>query len=120
MYKTGWHHHHHHGWGGHHRHGWGGGFFFLPLLLVGFVFFTMLKFLWPLLLIGILVALFSRGMRHGNHGPWGRGWGSDWGDKWKNEWDSEKRKNDFNGEKPKHDDDRCFTRTADGDWVEII
>jgi hypothetical protein len=95
-----------------HRHGWRGprpfmGFFFIiPVLLMLFIAFTLLKFLWPLLLIGLGIAFLSRRSR----GRWGQ-WDSDWHEKSKHDWD----------DKPKQDsDDRRYTRTADGDWVEIV
>ncbi len=115
MYKMGW--HHHHGW---HRHGWGGGFFFLPgLLLMGFLFFGLLKFLWPLLVIGLLVAFVSGGMRRG-FGGYRREWRGDWSERWNRGWDGEKRKNDFDEyEKPKREE-RRYTRTIDGEEIEII
>lgn len=128
MYKTGWQHHQHHpmhmhhGWhpghGRHHFHhrGFHGGFFVLPgLILMAVLVFGVLKFLWPLLLIGFLFAMF-RGFK--GHGPHRRDWG-DWQEKWKREWGDEKFKNE---EKRKRDDDDAprYTRTADGDWVEII
>ncbi len=88
--------------------------FIFPVMLLLFFGFVMLKFLWPLLLIGIGIALFkrSRGGDWGHSGEWGRGqWGQDWHEKFKNELD----------DKPKHDDDdRRYTQTADGDWVEIV
>ena len=106
------HHYRHHGWHG--PRPFMGFFFFIPVLMMLFFGFVLLKFLWPLLLIGIGIALFSRSRR----GDWGRGgfgprrgdWGQDWHEKFKNEWD----------DKPKHDDDHRYTRTADGDWVEIV
>ncbi|MBZ0279748.1 MAG: hypothetical protein K8L97_03340 [Anaerolineae bacterium] len=127
MYKTGWQHHQHswhsghgHGWGGRHHHhrGFHGGFFVLPgLLLMGFLFFGLLKFLWPLLLIGFLFAMFNGFMRGGMHR---RNWGADWQEKWKREWGDEKFKNEEKAKRGYDDDAPRFTRTADGDWVEII
>lgn len=116
----------HHGWG--QRGGWGyghgpHGFVFLPgLLLMGLVFFGLFKFLLPVMLVGLALALVSGFWRHGRGGRAGRGF---WNERWN--WEHErygefKRKNDW-GEKPKHedDDDRPrYTRTANGDWVEII
>ena len=71
----------HHGWG---RYGWHGngprGCFFLPVLFLGFfLFFGLFKFLFPLLMIGLAVAFFSRMMRGGFHGGrrgefWNRNW----------------------------------------------
>ena len=118
---------HHHGWG----HHWGGqpmmrgwhrpphfapfGFFmFLPgLFLLGFLFFGLLKFLWPLLAIGLIV-MGVKMVMGGGAAPRGRG---DW-----REWQA-KRKNDWNGwdEKPKRNgDERRYSQTEDGEWVEIV
>src|SRR6185369_3516686 len=90
-----------------HHHG-PHGFFFIPvLLLAGFVFFGLFKFLFPLIVIGVVIAVVSAKMRGGfGHGGWeGRGrefWNQRWN--WENEW-SEKRKHDWMGdEKPKRDD----------------
>lgn len=113
---------------GQHRHP---AFFILPLLLMGFLFFTALKFFWPLLLVG-LVFMFVRkgmmhsGMRHGNwgHGGWNRGMGQHWGKQWGHGghgphgrwgWDSgddkPKRKNDDDDQdddKPKRDGNTLY------------
>jgi hypothetical protein len=109
-----------HSWGphGYYRGGWGGGFFFLPgLFLLGLLFFGVLKFLWPLLLLMFIAAPFFWMMRGMKHGGWERRWeGGDW--KFKNEW-GDKPKNDWQ-EKPKNDDEPRYARTADGKWVEII
>lgn len=96
------------------------GLLILPVLAIAFVGLFMLKFLWPLLLIGLGIALFKGwGRGHGGFGPrhgfgHGRGgWEERWNEKYKNDWDSE--------EKPKRDSDEPrFTRTADGEWVEIV
>ena len=88
-------------------------FFIIPVLFMLFIGFTLLKFLWPLLLIGFGIMLF-KGMSRGGFGPRGGDWSRQkqyWHDKYKNEW----------GDKPKHEgDDRHFTQTADGEWVEIV
>src|SRR5512134_3270746 len=117
-------HGHHHG-GGYHSHR--GGFPFFPfffplgLIFVGIILFTVLKFLWPLLLVGLVVAFFSGAFRGRRHGRWGRGWGhhgrphgqwghGGWGHGWHGDWekhkrDWDKRKNDGDDEKHKNDDD---------------
>jgi hypothetical protein len=100
--------------GMHHWGGWRGfyrpaPFFFLPMLIIGFfLFFGLLKFLWPLLLIGLGIALFRMAFK-GDPRRWKSG---QWGDnKPKRGWE----------EKPKRDvDERRFIRTADGEDVEII
>ncbi len=107
------------------------GFFFFPLiLLAGFMFFGLFKFLFPLIALGFIFMGVRTLMRggFGGHGGWGnwegRGrefWNQRWN--WENEW-SEKRKHDWmNDEKPKRDDSDDsprYARTANGDWVEII
>ena len=116
----------HHGWG---HHGWHGkgprGFFFLPVLFLGFfMFFGLFKFLLPLIVIGLAVAFVSRMMCGGFHG--GRGgdvWNRNWN--WNNDGHPEfKRKHDWDSDsKPKRgedDDSPRYTRTANGDWVEIV
>ncbi len=121
--------------GGWDRRGYRGrgphGFFFFPiLLLAGFAFFGLFKFLLPLIVIGMVVTFVSSKMRGGfgghgrfhHHGGGGREfWNQRWN--WENEW-SEKRKHDWNGdEKPKRDDSDDsprYARTANGDWVEIV
>lgn len=115
MVRTGWHNHgwHHRGMGMNH---WGGRrgfygprpFFFLPMLVIGFfLFFGLLKVLWPLLLIGLGIAVFRMASK-GRPRRWESG---RWGEKPKRDWD----------EKPKRDsDERRFVRTADGEEVEII
>jgi hypothetical protein len=104
-----------------HHHHWGGGLFFLPgLLLMGVLAFVLLKFLWPVLLIGLLIAAF-RWMKHGGHGPrrWDSGehdW-SEWAEQWKRDWDDKRKRSDYvSGEKPK----RRYSQTEDGEWVEIV
>ncbi len=69
---------------GHHRHP---GFFILPMLVMGFLFFTALKFLWPLLLVGLVIMFVRKGMMHGGmrHGHWGHGhggWNQEMGQRW--------------------------------------
>ncbi|MBZ0278580.1 MAG: hypothetical protein K8I60_20700 [Anaerolineae bacterium] len=103
------HYHHHYGW--HRPRPFMGLFFLFPVMLMLFFGMFLLKFLWPLLLIGAGFALFSRSRR----GDWGHGGFShrmgDWYEKSKHDWD----------EKPKHEQEtRRYARTADGDWVEII
>ncbi len=107
------------------------GFFFIPvILLAGFVFFGLFKFLFPLIVIGVVIAVVSAKMRggFGGRGGWGnwegRGrefWNQRWN--WENDW-SEKRKHDWmSDEKPKRDDsgdEPRYTRAPNGDWVEII
>jgi hypothetical protein len=109
--------------------GWGhpGGFIFfpiLPLLLVGFILFGVIKFLWPLLLLGFVFFVVRSAMHghrgHGRRHGFGRGWGhhgwqGQWGHDWAKHhgrgwgWDDEgekpKRKNDDSDddEKPKRD-----------------
>jgi hypothetical protein len=86
--------------------------FILPVILLFLVGLTLLKFLWPLLLIGLGFMLL-KGMT-GGFGSHGGEWGRqqhDWHIKHKNDWD-DKPKND--------DDDRRYTRTENGDWVEIV
>ena len=90
--------------------------FILPVLGLLFVGFFLLKFLWPLLLIGIGIALFKGwgrgGFGSGHHGHWENRW-HDWHEKHKNDWDNE--------EKPKRDSDEPrFAQTASGEWVEIV
>ena len=72
---------------GQHRHP---AFFILPLLM-GFLFFTALKFLWPLLIVGLVFMFVRKGMMHGGmrhgrwshgHGGWSRGMGQHWGKQW--------------------------------------
>ena len=48
------------------RGGWGPhpGFFILPMLLMGFLFFTVLKFLWPLLLLAAAFMIVRKVMIH--------------------------------------------------------
>lgn len=123
---------------GYHRQGWGrgwggpyrqcrGGWGFLPLMFLGFfLLFGLLKFLWPLLLMGAIVALFTIALR-GHKGSWNQNWGREWRDKRKFEWNpsepfgwSEKRKNDIGEKSKRQGDDRRFTTTPDGDLVEII
>jgi hypothetical protein len=113
-----------------HRHP---GFFILPMLVMGFLLFTALKFLWPLLLVG-LVFMFVRkgimhgGMRHGHrgHGRWHGGMGQHWGQHgrhfghggfgphgrwgWDAGDDKPKRKNDDNSDddKPKRDGNTLY------------
>lgn len=71
------------------------GFLLLPLMFL--LFFGLLKVFWPLLLIGLGIAIFSgRGRRFGSH-HWNHEWKS------KNDW-GEKPKNDFE-DKPKRDSD---------------
>ncbi len=119
-------------WG--HRGGWGHRphhFFFFPgILLFGFVFFGLFKFFLPVIALG-LIFMGVRALMHGGfggHGDWGRlegrgreFWNQRWN--WENDW-SEKRKNNWMGdEKPKRDesdDSPRYTRTANGEWVEII
>ena len=59
------------------RGGWGPhpGFFILPMLLMGFLFFAVLKFLWPLLLLGLAFMVVRKVMihhvyAHGEHADW--------------------------------------------------
>lgn len=123
----GWH-GHHHGWG----HHWGGppmmrgwhhrphfapfGFFmFLPgLFLLGFLFFGLLKFLWPLLAIGFIIMGVKMVMGGGGAFPHGRGDWRDWQAKRKTEWNAWDDKPKRNG------DERRYTQTEDGEWVEIV
>jgi hypothetical protein len=118
-------------WGHHRPHP---AFFILPMLLMGFLFFTALKFLWPVLLVG-LVFMFMRksimrgGMRHGNwggRGGWHGGMGQQWGGHGRHfgqgmrghhghwGWDSDeekpKRKNDDDqdDDKPKRDGNTLY------------
>jgi|GEM_PF-2048002 len=120
----------------HYGHGYRGGWvrppfgFILPMIVLGFLFFGALKFLWPLLLFG-LVFMFVRGAMRGGwgHGGWGRDWGKQWGKDWGRGWHSEgkhwhpgrwgwdadtekpKRKNDDDDEdddKPKRDGDTLY------------
>lgn len=124
----GWH-RHHHGWG----RGWGGppmmrgwhgprhfgpfGFFMiLPgLFLMGFLFFGLMKFLWPLLAIGLIVLGLKMVM---GGGP------SRWNRDNRGGWDGSKRKNDWQDwdekSKRKNSDDRRYSQTEDGEWVEIV
>ena len=48
------------------RGGWGPhpGFFILPMILMGFLFFAVLKFLWPLLLLGVAFMVVRKVMIH--------------------------------------------------------
>lgn len=113
----------HHGWGRHGQH-WGYSVWLLPLLLLmGLVFFGAVKFFWPLLVIGLILTAIRFKHGHGwKHGEWQRHWKHmDWSEKWREYEDSGKRKNDdlIRVEKPKREE-RRFTRTADGDIVEII
>lgn len=105
-----WGHHHHigHHWGRHHgwRHHRGGVVWFWPgMILLFLLLFGVLKFLWPLLLIGFIF-LAVKGVHRSTQ--------------WQHpaDWDA-KPKND---EKPKRDavDDRRYLQTEDGDWLEII
>lgn len=59
------------------RGGWGPhpGFFILPMIAVGFLFFVALKFFWPLLLLGLVFMVVRKAMiyhafAHGGHGDW--------------------------------------------------
>jgi hypothetical protein len=124
MYRMGG--HHGYGWGRHGHHGGFGFFWMFPmLLLMGFLFFGLLKFFWPLLLIGLIFAAIKFGKHGGHgwkHGDWSQQWKhKDWAEKWQHYEGDWKRKNDdlIHVEKPKRED-RRFTRTADGDIVEII
>lgn len=132
------------------RGGWGRGphpmFFFPALLLAGFVFFGLFKFLFPLIVLGFVfmgIRAMMRGGFGGHHGGFrGHGgfgghhgmgrfqsgrqefWNQRWN--WENHW-SDKRKNgwhdDESDEKPKRgdsDDSPRYARTANGDWVEIV
>lgn len=119
-------------WGSH--GGWGRGphpmFLFPMMLLAGFVFFGLFKFLFPLILLG-LVFMGVRALLHGGFGgrnQWRRFegqrpefWNHRWN--WENQW-SEKRKHDeSDDDKPKRggeNDSPRYARTANGDWVEII
>jgi hypothetical protein len=113
------------------RGGWGhpGGFFLfplLPLLFVGLVLFGVIKFFWPLLLLGFVFFMVRSAMHghrgHGRRHGFGRGWGGrpgaefgfgpghgwhghhgHWG--WDDEDEKSKRKNDDHNddEKPKRD-----------------
>jgi hypothetical protein len=101
----GWHHHRHHmGW--HHRGP--SPLFMLPLLFIGaFMFFGLLKFLWPLLLIGLIV-MVVKGSKHnwGDPARWER-----MRDEWRGWYqDGEKRKNDNTIiiDKPKRRDDVTY------------
>jgi hypothetical protein len=97
---------HHHKMGWHHRGP--SPFVVLPLLIIGgFLFFNLLKFLWPLLLIGLIVFMV-KGMK--------RGWGDParW-ERMQQDWrgwyqDGEKRKNDDTIiiDKPKRGDDVTY------------
>ena len=115
----------HRGWHGHHGHHGPRGFMFVPFLFLGFfLFFGLFKFLFPLIVIGLAVAFFSRMMRGGFHGgPRGQFWNREWN--WDGNWQQElKRKHDWDSdEKPKRgeaDDSPRYARTANGDWVEIV
>jgi hypothetical protein len=100
------------GWGGHPR---GGFVFIFPLLFMAFLFFTLLKFLWPLFLVGLVIFLVRRGMGMGR-GGWGtgawsqqqsEGWGHGrWG--WDGDADKPKRKNDEDDDKPKRDGNTLY------------
>jgi len=104
------------------------GLFFIPfLLLAGFVFFGLFKFLFPLIVIGVVIAVVSAKMRGGwgGHGGWeGRGrefWNQRWN--WENQWDGKRKHDWMHDEKPKRDDsgdEPRYTRAPNGDWVEII
>ncbi|MEZ4670129.1 MAG: hypothetical protein R3E39_19665 [Anaerolineae bacterium] len=130
MYRTvghnGW---GHRGWHSHYGHRGPRGFFFFPIfpfMLIGmFLFFGLFKFLFPLILIGVGIAFFSRMMRGGFHGgPRPEFWNRDWN--WDHNWHNKlKRKNDWSDDsKPKRgegdDDSPRYARTANGDWVEIV
>ena len=119
---------------GHHRHH--PAFFIVPMLLMGFLFFTVLKFLWPVLLVGLLFMFMRKGMMHGGmrHGHGGRGgWhggmGPQWGGhgrhfgqgmrghhghpghwSWDNDEEKPKRKNDDDqdDDKPKRDGNTLY------------
>jgi hypothetical protein len=106
-------------WGHNQRRYWrqgygprGGFFFFWPgMILLLFLLFGVFKFLWPLLLIGLFVAIAKRATCSTRHY-----YGSDPDD-------LQKRKHDeLDGEKAKRteDDQRRYIQTEDGDWLEII
>lgn len=114
-------------WGGYrprHYHYRRGGLMFLPFLplmilpviLVIVVFALVIKFLFPLLLIGAGIWFFTRHSR-----SYRRDWSMprhEWNDGYE-----DKRKNDelVSDEKPKNEDaDKRYVQTADGNWVEII
>ncbi|HEX2908415.1 MAG TPA: hypothetical protein VHO69_16195 [Phototrophicaceae bacterium] len=103
----------HHYWRQHRYDRRGGAFFFWPgLILVFFLLFGVFKFLWPLLLIGLFVAVAKRAT-----GTPRRYWDGSSPD------DQEKRKhNELDGEKTKRteDDQRRYVQTEDGEWLEII
>ncbi len=113
----------HHGWHQHPFHrGWHGrgprGLFFLPLMFLGFfLFFNVLKFVWPLLLIGLVIMAFKF-MSHNGRWNWNREQWRDWSDQWKRDWD-DKPKNDWDN-KPKNDDEPRTFRRINGQDVEII
>ena len=100
------------------------GLLMIPVAIVGFfLFIGLLKLMFPLLLIGGVIFLFSRAFRNhrGDNLPSEMRWGQ-----WKacgqtfvsSDWD-DKPKRTEDGEKPKRNE-RRFTQTADGNWVEII
>jgi hypothetical protein len=125
-------HHHHWGkphhwsmehWRGH-RMGWGYNrprfmpFMALPFLFfMGFLFFGAIKFLWPLLLIGLVIFGVKMMMQRGSFGDprdWEQRW-HEWEGKRKRDWDTDdKRKNDDDDDRPQ------YRRTADGDIVQIV
>jgi hypothetical protein len=93
MYRHHWHRGRHYGW----RPFWFMPFGFLLFPLIFFLFFGLFKVFWPLLLIGLGIAIFT---------GWGRRFGSrPWRDDWKPKHDwGEKPKHDFD-DKPKRDQD---------------
>jgi hypothetical protein len=104
MYPMG-RHHYHYGWNRGWRPFWFMPFGFLMFPLMFFLFFGLFKFLWPLLLIGLGIAMFKGWSRHsGGPGRWN--WDNDWNQKWKHDWD-EKPKHDWD-DKPKRGDDEVI------------
>lgn len=93
MYRHHWHHGGHYGW----RPFWFMPFGFLLLPLLFFLFFGLFKVFWPLLLIGLGIAIFKGWGRRHSSGPWNYDWKS------KNDW----------GMKPKHDFEDKTKRDSD-------